>query len=178
LLEAFSRKVKGKRTRAEKVFAGLRNLEVPELHRPFDGSSQQRGTLNWFSAQLIHRFIVAPQIKKGAFVIPANERFEVDVLKFVMAHFVYGNPALAAQQQGQRRVIRELFEMFWAAAKGTAPAILPMQFRELLQAANDDTARARLVADLIAGLTERDAISIHQRLTGAALGTVLDAIWS
>jgi dGTPase len=165
---------------ATKFLDDLRALDVPELHRPFDGSSEQRGTLNWFSSQLINRFILAAKLKGDALQIPAEERFEVDTLKLVMKHFVFGHPALSAQQHGQRRVIRELFTTFWSAAnsaKDQERKILPMQFRELLSNASDKTARARLVADLIAGLTERDAISIHQRLTGTALGTVLDSIW-
>lgn len=168
------------KTKAGKLLDDLRALDVPELHRPFDGSSAQRGTLNWFSAQLINRFILAAKLKGNALQIPRNERFEVDTLKLVMKHFVFGHPALAAQQHGQRRVIRELFKTFWEAANSKGQAeqkILPLQFRELLSTVSDDTARARLVADLIAGLTERDAISIHQRLTGTALGTVLDSIW-
>lgn len=168
------------RTKARKLLDDLGALDVPELHRPFEGSSAQRGTLNWFSAQLINRFILAAKLKGNALQIPAKERFEVDTLKLVMKHFVFGHPALAAQQHGQRRVIRELFETFWVAANSKGEQerkILPLQFRELLSFVSDQTARARLVADLIAGMTERDAISIHQRLMGTALGTVLDSIW-
>ncbi|MBE2254294.1 MAG: dNTP triphosphohydrolase [Myxococcus sp.] len=172
---------KESRKRADRFLDALKHLDVPELHRPFDGSSAQRGTLNWFSSQLINRFILAAKLKGDTLELPSNERFEVDTLKLVMKHFVFGHPALAAQQHGQRRVIRELFTTFWSAAtssKDHERKILPVQFRELLNDASDKTARARLVADLIAGMTERDAISIHQRLTGTALGTVLDSIWS
>lgn len=166
--------------RAAKFLDDLKALDVPELHRPFDGSSAQRGTLNWFSAQLINRFILAAKLNGDALELPAHARFEVDTLKLVMKHFVFGHPALAAQQHGQRRVIRELFTTFWSAANSShehEQKIVPVQFRELLASASDNTARARLMADLIAGMTERDAISLHQRLTGTALGTVLDSIW-
>lgn len=178
--DSFLASLKGKKGQATKFLDALKALDVPELLRPFDGSSAQRGTLNWFSAQLINRFILAAKLKGEALQIPAQERFEVDTLKLVMKHFVFGHPALAAQQHGQRRVVRDLFQTFWSAAKSADEQnqkLLPLQFREMLQSAGDDTARARLVADLIAGLTERDAISIHQRLTGSALGTVLDSIW-
>jgi dGTPase len=178
--ESFLASLETKKKQAANFLDALRALDVPELHRPFDGSSAQRGTLNWFSAQLINRFILAAKLKGNALQLPAKERFEVDTLKLVMKHFVFGHPALAAQQHGQRRVIRELFTTFWSAANSSDEQdqkILPLQFRELLSSASDSTARARLVADLIAGMTERDAISIHQRLTGTALGTVLDSIW-
>ncbi len=57
-----------------------------------------------------------------------------------------------------RRVVAELFAIFIAQ-----PASLPAEWRSAADAA-DDTGRARLVADYIAGMTDRFAFHEHRRL--------------
>ena len=58
------------------------------------------------------------------------------------------------------RVVRELFEIFMSS-----PGVLPDDWREKAQHSVSDTARARVVADYIAGMTDRFALQEHRALT-------------
>ena len=58
------------------------------------------------------------------------------------------------------RVVRELFEIFLAD-----PGVLPDGWREAARAAPSEADRARIVADYIAGMTDRFALQEHRILT-------------
>lgn len=58
-----------------------------------------------------------------------------------------------------RRVVAELFAILLEG-----PGCLPTAWRRRAEAAPDETARARLVADYIAGMTDRYALDEHRRL--------------
>lgn len=58
------------------------------------------------------------------------------------------------------RVVRELFDVFLAD-----PGVLPDEWREAAKAASCETLRARIVADYIAGMTDRFALEEHRALT-------------
>lgn len=171
--------VQENRERAKKVFDDLGKLDVRDLHQPFEGSTSQRTTLNWFSSYLINRFIVSPKVKEGRLEHDDEARFQVNTLKRLMQFFVFNHPELTAQQFGQRRVIRELFRVFSEAADGESEmGIIPREWRELfLPGRKNVGSRRRLVADLVAGLSEPQALHHHQRLTGIAAGSVLDPLW-
>jgi dGTPase len=87
---------------------------------------------------------------------------------------VINAPALATQQYGQRKLIEDLFEILADAASTPDFGVFPPRFRELLESGTSDREISRVVADYISGMTEREAIELHQRLTGASLGSVLD----
>ncbi len=114
-----------------------------------------------------------------AHVLPKWEK-QVIMLKELTWHYVIKNPALETQQHGQRRVISDLFETFLVAASGTGASrnrgIFPVGYQEQLAEAADDKEAVRIVADLIASMTEHQALKMHQRLTGAAPGSVMDII--
>ena len=56
-------------------------------------------------------------------------------------------------------ILNDLFPLFLAE-----PAQMPDQWQAQAQAARDQTERARVVLDYVAGMTDRYAISLHQRL--------------
>ncbi len=58
------------------------------------------------------------------------------------------------------RVVRDLFGVFLAD-----PGVLPDGWREAVEAAGSETLRARIVADYIAGMTDRFALDEHRALT-------------
>ena len=119
---------------------------------------------------------------KGAVVIEEQAEVELFILKQLTWHYVINNAALATQQYGQRRIIRDLFEIFNDAAEKGEVDIFPVSFRERMsQLLKDDVddgkrERVRITADLISGMTEQQVVAIHQRLTGVSLGTVMDSI--
>ena len=58
------------------------------------------------------------------------------------------------------RVVRELFDIFMAD-----PGVLPDEWREAAEVAESESLRARIVADYIAGMTDRFALEEHRVLT-------------
>ena len=58
------------------------------------------------------------------------------------------------------RVMTELFEIFMGD-----PGVLPDGWREQAEAAGPEPVRARIIADYIAGMTDRFALEEHRVLT-------------
>ncbi|MDQ3814619.1 MAG: dNTP triphosphohydrolase [Armatimonadota bacterium] len=182
------------REAASAFFDGLKLLavEAEDLEGGYTGSHLQQVILNHLSGFLIQRYIlpsgdgvpavtlVAPP-KQPSIQVEPTRRAEVDLLKALMQYYVFHNPALTTQQFGQRRVIRELFDIYFDAADPNSKDhnlnLLPQPFRDRWsEIRNDELKRARLVADLISSMTEQQALLLHQRLTGIAAGSVRDPI--
>jgi len=58
-------------------------------------------------------------------------------------------------------VINDLFPLFLSR-----PALLPAEWQPDIARVADETALARIVADYVAGMTDRFALAEHQRLCG------------
>lgn len=182
------------RSSAAEFFKGFLRLfaEADDLDSAFTGTSVQRARLSYLSTFLIRRYILGPEDETGVQAVALDDaahpaikiektlRVEVDLLKALMRVYVFHNPALATQQYGQRRVIRDLFEVYIEAVEPSSKiqSIIPYPFRDYLKVIKEThkLPRARLVADLIASMTEQQALLLHQRLTGIAPGSVRDPI--
>ncbi len=149
------------------------------------GSTAQRSYLRDFASARIEQFIdafelVEPQTGQPfAQIDPLRERM-VRMLKLLTWHYVILNPSLATQQHGQRTIIRTLFGIFHDAASNGNYDIFPLAFREMVRGAREEDPKSKLpiraIADLISGMTERQAIDMYHRLTGISLGSVLNSI--
>lgn len=165
----------------------------PDLLVPFQGTTAQYQALNKIEALLIRRYLgldqpgtVALRADDGPrLVIEPTLRREVDLLKGLMRFYVYGDPALVGQQYGQREVVAKLFEILFAEVQPDShhARIIPPPFDEEARSINaahgagsGKTERVRLVTDVIASMTEQQAIGFHQRLCGIAPGSILDRI--
>lgn len=73
---------------------------------------------------------------------------------------MYRAPKVIEMRNSVTSVVEDLFPHFMAD-----PADLPREWREDVAAAQDETALARIVADYIAGMTDRFALQEHKRLT-------------
>ncbi|MFC7229983.1 hypothetical protein N0B31_21530 (plasmid) [Salinirubellus salinus] len=94
---------------------------------------------------------------------------QIEILKHLTKFYVITNSGLMQQQLGQKRVVRELFEEFYSqsAPEVQPQSAIPSPYRERLKGYRDrDVPRARFVADLIASLTERQAVALHRRIRG------------
>jgi dGTPase len=60
------------------------------------------------------------------------------------------------------QVVNDLFPLFMRE-----PQLLPKQWRKDVEEAQDHQALARIVADYIAGMTDRFALQEHNRLLGS-----------
>lgn len=180
------------RRRSDSEFAAQNNLKEAftgilvstfSLPRAYDGSSAHRAALRTFTAILIDRYINAAKLErrddgKISVSIDNDLRAEVTMLKELTWTYVIEAVSLAGRQHGQKRVVNELFEIFAQLSKNTQDwSAFPMFYRERLKAANgraEDTTRT--CVDLIASMTESQAIAMHQRLTGQTHTSGLDDI--
>ena len=164
------------------------SLESAPINDPYSGTGDQRARLRSFTAGLISRYVNAIKLhmpeesnRRRVEIVPLAE-MELFVFKQLTWFYVINNSALAAQQYGQRRIVRKLFEIFNEAADGRSLDIFPAgsksRMEELIRECRYDSReeQIRVVVDLITGMTEQQAVSMYQRLTGVSLGTVMDTI--
>jgi len=89
-------------------------------------------------------------------------------LKQFLLRNLYRHPQVMAMTNQARRIVRELFSAYMEAPQGMQPG-----FAARSEAARGDLdeiqARARVVADFIAGMTDRFAAREHERITGVRL---------
>ena len=154
---------------------------------PYTHTTSARADLREFGSELITKFLEAFRVdedpKSGALKleIDPDAELEVAALKLLVRVYVIHRPSLAVVQQGQRRVIRELFDCYYEASSSNRekgnPSLFPPGARERLRSDEDDQdSRARIVLDLISGLTETTAVQLHHRLCGWGSGPALDAM--
>jgi dGTPase len=72
---------------------------------------------------------------------------------------MYRAPSVIEMRREVTKVVEELFAFFLAH-----PEHLPKQWRKDVAETNDETGLARIVADYIAGMTDRFALQSHERL--------------
>lgn len=94
----------------------------------------------------------APLVRFGS-----DMRAQSSALKRFLFANLYRHPQVEATMQAARQIVRELFAAYCAD-----PAQMPASFAARAE-------RERTVADFIAGMTDRFAISEHERLTGRRL---------
>src|SRR5207248_572044 len=91
-------------------------LDLVPLSESYKGTQDQRSALRTFTAGLIGRYVKSTTlVEKGGVIqldIPLGFKREVRMLKQLTWNYVINNPALATQQYGQRRIIRDLFNIF------------------------------------------------------------------
>jgi dGTP triphosphohydrolase len=105
-------------------------------------------------------------------------RAEVTVLKGLTWHYVIDSRSLTAQRFGQRSLVRSLFAILCDAASSKGDwHVFPEIYQEALELVHPEQDQVlRIVADVIASMTEPQLIGLHQRLTGSSLGSALDPI--
>jgi len=85
----------------------------------------------------------------------------LELKRFLRAN-LYAHERVRRLTDSSVRILKELFHAFL-----DEPGLLPVQDRDKLRAAEDVAARARIVSDYVAGMTDRYAQREHARLTGA-----------
>lgn len=176
-------------SRLDDIFHGLLQL-FPTSDR-FEPRRRQRGELRSFMNVLINRYVRSDIVKVeekqdgmlGLHIVP-ELRFEIELLKFMTRHFVIDHPALGTVQEGQRRVVRELFATFLKAAKTGRTHVLPVGVTEVLEGQIDDFAMpkqdngqtVRAVADAISSMTEAQAYAMRDRIVGRSGESITQTI--
>ncbi|ESW61159.1 MAG: deoxyguanosinetriphosphate triphosphohydrolase [Rhodobacter sp. CACIA14H1] len=86
---------------------------------------------------------------------------ELKAIRSFLFHRMYRAPSVMQERARVTRFLNELFPLFMAR-----PELLPGEWRADVEAARDEVTLARIVADYVAGMTDRFAIQEHGRLLG------------
>lgn len=150
------------------------------LFERYDGSYGLRLGLRQMTSALVGNFIQQTTLQYPERIeVPNITQHTVLLLKQMARDYIISSPALAAQQKGQERVIRDLFDMIindtqWCnQGSHKTPSYLPKRLEYLTELS--DTPE-RFVADCISALTEREVTQLHSRLVGYEAGSVLNPI--
>jgi dGTPase len=100
----------------------------------------------------------------GRPVIAASQerRAEIEGLQSYLFANVYRHPRVMRVVEGAETIVRNLFARYMAE-----PAEMPVSWRAAAEATQSGTARATVVSDFVAGMTDRFAIHEHRRLFDA-----------
>lgn len=86
---------------------------------------------------------------------------ELKAVRSFLFHRMYRAPSVMEVRAEVTRKLDDLFPLFLRQ-----PNLLPAEWQAEVQATQDETRLARMVADYVAGMTDRFAIQEHQRLCG------------
>ena len=100
----------------------------------------------------------------GRPVIAASQerRAEIEGLQAYLFANVYRHPRVMRVVEGAESIVRDLFARYMAN-----PLDMPRSWRTAFEQAENDAARATIVSDFVAGMTDRFAINEHRRLFDA-----------
>jgi dGTPase len=90
---------------------------------------------------------------------------ELKAVRSFLFHRMYRAPSVMAVRADVTRMIDDLFPLFLKQ-----PDLLPAEWQVDVRATQDETQLARMVADYVAGMTDRFAIQEHQRLFTSSTG--------
>ena len=85
---------------------------------------------------------------------------ELKVVRSFLFTRMYRAPSVMIEREKVTTVINDLFPLFMQK-----PTLLPENWRSEIALATDETALARVVADYVAGMTDRFALQEHKRLS-------------
>ncbi|MFC7342667.1 deoxyguanosinetriphosphate triphosphohydrolase family protein [Saccharopolyspora griseoalba] len=160
------------------------------LEVPFDRSKRAEQAVSRFSVDWTRRLVEGIQVsekvepRSGQVALAREQWHEVQVLKFVHRRFVLQRPDMALQQRGQDRLISNLvaaLDEWLVDASELAPhrlrdlhELATAEFEELRNdhfdllpgASMEKMARGRAVIDFVASLTDDQAISLLDSLSG------------
>jgi len=176
--------------RAFRSIIGVAKLVIADLDEPYCGRSAQRAAIRSLGSLLIRRFFDAIRLRLPT---AANRRFveidpalemEIAVLKQFMWHYVIPNRYFATQEYGQRVIIDSLFKAYKNIVAKPVEAridIFPIRYQEALRAlpggyAKNREETVRIIVDVIADMTEHQAVQTYERLTGHSPGSFLDLL--
>lgn len=164
----------------DEIFAELLFTHF-KLTGPYEGTRNDRARLRIFTSMLVGRYInglllADPSKGEGTIYIDENYKKQIALLKQLTWYYVIEAPGLATQQHANRKIIGYLFDTFLQETKEKPSRLLPPYYRERLQNAKNTSAVKRVVVDLIAGMTEAQALMTYQRLNGIVHGSALDKL--
>ena len=101
--------------------------------------------------------------------LTSQAKFSVECLKHYTFEATIMSPRLRVAEARGYDLIRQTFERLTA---NSGYLLMPEDFRNLYERLNDDGARKRVVADFIAGMTDRYAVEFFGRLVSETPTTI------
>ena len=152
------------------------------------GSFEQKAQIKRISSQLIQSYVQSVQLSteygnRGYLKYNCNREEELKFLQRIVWSYVISNPRLATQRYGQKRIIKTLFEIYLQAIGDRDLSFIPPRFvKEFLEieekAQNSQELsqeQTRMAVDIVAGLSEAEAVIQYRRLTGISQGLFMDS---
>ena len=146
----------------------------------YEGRVDERAQLREMGSTLVTQYMnafrVVPDGDGVAVEIDDGPHQQVTVLKELIWFYIIERPSLAITQAGQRKLIRELVDLYMTAVDDPKQhALLGPVYAERLEAAETEPAKQRVVIDLVASMTEDSALEVYRRAMGITPGSVLTA---
>ena len=154
-------------------------------YRP--GSFEQKAQIKRISSQLIQTYIQSIELSseygdRGYLKYNRNREEELKFLQRIVWAYVISDPRLATQRYGQKRIIKTLFEIYLEAIRDRDLSFIPARFvKEFLEIEENNGSKTemslekiRMAVDIIAGLSETEAVVQYRRLIGISQGSFLD----
>ncbi len=156
------------RKKWEPIFDGLAGF-FPITVDSYDGSRTQKAALRGYVSSRIQRALETTTLENKGLVRNEEVEKEVELLKHLTMHYVILTPSLKAQQHGHREIIRNLFLYYLDLANDKSKwPLFPPMYRELLEDPDRNYSEIRIVADLIAGMGEQQAIDAYRSVTNVS----------
>lgn len=167
-----------KRAVLEEAFINILGMYW-RIYEPYSGTREHRSRLRYFTSQMIHRYVNGVEISTtdAAVVVDPQYEKEVTILKELTWTYVIEAPALALQREGQKRIISTLFGVYYQATTDKARwSIFPQYYRDELEKVSTAHERKRVIADLIAGMTEPQAVEEYRQIIGTWIPSSLQEV--
>jgi dGTPase len=155
-------------------------------YRP--GSFEQKAQIKLISSQLIQTYVQSVKLSttygdRGYLEYNLQREEELKFLQRIVWSYVISNPRMATQRYGQKRIIKTLFEIYLEAIGDRDLSFIPARFvREFLEIESNTASpvemtqeKTRMAVDIVAGLSEAEAVIQYRRLTGISQGSFLDS---
>jgi len=141
-----------------------------EPEERYNDSRQDRAKLYDFSTGLIRHFIDSFSLRVNRngpipHIDPEAKRV-VEVLKQFIWEYIIENPDLAVPQNGQRSAVKNVFTQLLDASRRKKYFLFPPAHQGTIKSAHTKKERVRVVADCIAGMTEKEIMHFHRSLHG------------
>ncbi len=153
------------------------------------GTFEQKAQIKRISSQLIQNYIKSVKLSeeyndkdRGYLQQNPQKEQELKFLQRIVWYYVISNPRLATQRFGQKKIVRTLFTMYLEAIEEGDLSFIPVRFvREYLalgesenQGEDISQEKVRMAVDIVASLSEAEAVLKYRRLTGISQGSFLD----
>lgn len=143
------------------------------LFAEFPNEREPTYLMRRMSASKANLFASGLALVDGRIVEDTDMRMQLDLLKSLTWTYVIESPALAAQQAGQRLLVEKLLDYFTDAI--STPHVLPHWAQRIVEQGRDEEL-LRLPCDIVASMTESQAVAIFGRISGHDPGSILDTL--